>query len=151
MKVNWKSRTISLSVPGEQCEITVLINAWDYFPHDRVHAYRWNEDGLGGSTRHTHVRARPLEWADAFSKERLFSLTGSEVIARCEGILFLSRLTPTHSYEDALQYHRAFPYTDLETSRQRGRRPNTSCLMGIFNESLTMSSSNMQKPAPRIF
>src|ERR1051325_9465439 len=58
-------------------------SAWDYFPHDhaRSRAYRWNEDGIAGSSdRHQTVCFAVALWngRDPILKERLFGLTGNE-------------------------------------------------------------------------
>jgi hypothetical protein len=57
-------------------------NAWDYFTHDqaRSRAYRWGEDGLGGSatTSSCSARAGAVERPGPDSQGALFGLTNSE-------------------------------------------------------------------------
>jgi hypothetical protein len=105
--------------------------AWEYLPHDhaRSHAYRWNEDGLGGiCDRHQKICFALALWngRDPILKERLFGLNGhegnhGEDVKEC---YFYLDSTPTHSYMKFLyKYPQVpFPYDDLvKTNRERGR------------------------------
>jgi hypothetical protein len=118
--------------------------AWDYVPHDhaRSHAYRWNEDGLGGiCDRHQKICFALALWngRDPILKERLFGLAGDEGnhgedVKEC---YYYLDSTPTHSYMKFLyKYPQAeFPYGDLvETNRDRGREQKEYELLdtGIF-------------------
>jgi hypothetical protein len=104
-------------------------DAWNYFPHDhaRSHAYRWNEDGLGGiCNRFQNLCLAIALWneRDPILKERLFGLTNGEGnhgedVKEC---YFYLDSTPTHSYMKMLYKYPQleFPYAAL-AHHGRGR------------------------------
>src|SRR5262249_16318902 len=106
-------------------------DAWDYLPHDhaRSHAYRWNEDGLGGiCDRHQLICFALALWneKDPILKERLFGLCGTEGNhgEDVKEYYYYLDSTPTHSYMKFLyKYpHGAYPYEQLvDENRKRGR------------------------------
>jgi len=106
-------------------------DAWNYFTHDqsRSRAYRWGEDGLGGSAMTSNGCALALAlWneRDPILKERMFGLTNSEANhgEDVKEYYFYIDSTPTHSYMKYLYKYpqREFPYRDLiEGNRGRSR------------------------------
>ena len=119
--------------------------AWDYLPHEaaRSHAYRWNEDGLGGISDDKGRLCLALAlWngRDPILKERLFGLTGpqgnhGEDVKEC---YWYSDSTPTHSYLRMLYKYPqvAFPYAELVAENaRRGRADDEYELVdtGVFD------------------
>ena len=121
-------------------------SAWDYFPHDhaRSRAYRWGEDGIGGSSdNHQHLCVSVAMWngRDPILKERLFGLTGPEGNhgEDVKELYYYLDGTPTHSYLKMLYKYpqRAFPYDQLvQENRKRSRQEGEYELLdtGIFND-----------------
>src|SRR5712691_4714442 len=121
-------------------------NAWEYLPHDhaRSHAYRWNEDGLGGiCDRRQFICFALALWNehDPILKERIFGLTGNEGNhgEDVKEYYFYLDSTPTHSYMKYLyKYPQAeFPYAHLgEENRRRGKdQPEFELLdTGVFHD-----------------
>src|SRR5438067_11897291 len=105
-------------------------NAWEYFPHDhaRSRAYRWREDGMGGSSDRDQRLCFALAlWngRDPILKERLFGLTNGEGNhgEDVKELYYYLDATPTHSYLKMLyKYPQAeYPYGRLvEENRRRG-------------------------------
>src|ERR1039457_6793974 len=122
--------------------------AWEYFPHEhaRSRAYRWGEDGIGGSSdrrdRHQRVCVALAQWngRDPILKERLFGLTGNQGNhgEDVKEYYFYLDSTPTHSYIKYLYKYpqAAYPYERLVQEGRKSRsEPEFELLdTGIFQE-----------------
>jgi Mannosylglycerate hydrolase MGH1-like glycoside hydrolase domain len=120
--------------------------AWEYFTHDqaRSRAYRWGEDGIAGiSDNRQRLCFAIALWngQDAFLKERLFGLTGSEGNhgEDVKEYYFYLDSTPTHSYMKYLYKYpqRAFPYSELvHANKGRSRTQQEFELLdtGVYDE-----------------
>ncbi|HZW88747.1 MAG TPA: glucosidase, partial [Myxococcaceae bacterium] len=120
--------------------------AWDDLPHDhaRSRAYRWNEDGIAGtSDRHQVLCFAVALWngADPILKERLFGLTGQEGNhgEDCKELYWYLDSTPTHSFMRMLYKYpqRPYPYEELlRRNREAGRGGRELELIdtGVFDD-----------------
>ena len=122
-------------------------NVWEYLDHEqaRSHAYRWNEDGLGGiCDRQQRLCFALALWNgnDSILKERAFGLTGTQGNhgEDVKEYYFYQDATPSHSYLRYLYKYPqpAYPYRELvqENARRSRTEPPYNLLdTGIFSES----------------
>jgi len=107
-------------------------DAWNYLTYEKAisQAYRWGEDGIGGISDEKQLLNFAFSFwngKDAFLKERLFGLSGTEGNHGedvKELYYYLDNL-PTHSYMKMLYKYpqKEFPYTQLrENNRNRDRK-----------------------------
>src|SRR5436190_274707 len=121
-------------------------DAWNYCPHDhaRSRAYRWGEDGIGGTSDGGQRLCLALAlWNghDPILKERLFGLTNPEGNhgEDVKELYYYLDATPTHSYLRMLYKYpqREFPYAQLlQENHSRSRdQPEFELLdTGIFDD-----------------
>src|SRR6266487_6073400 len=123
-------------------------DAWNYCPHDhaRSRAYRWGEDGIGGTSDGGQRLCLALAlWngQDPILKERLFGLSNPEGNhgEDVKEVYYYLDATPTHSYLRMLYKYpqREFPYAQLveENARRKSDsgQPEFELLdTGIFDD-----------------
>jgi hypothetical protein len=121
-------------------------DAWNAVSHDRArsHAYRWNEDGLGGLCDERQFLCFALAlWngRDPILKERAFGLTGPQGNhgEDVKEYYFYVDATPSHSYlRYVYKYPQAvFPYQRLvdENARRDRSQPAFGILdSGVFDD-----------------